>query len=83
MSRPAWIDHALAAIEAADDGYFARFAPPEDGTGRQSAVMMLFGPAEDGGEDVVLTPVPDVVPFGSNVGMGEATLMDCLFTSHP
>ena len=55
MSRPAWIDHALAAIEAADDGYFTRFAPPDDGSGRRSAVMMLFGPAEDGGEDVVLT----------------------------
>ena len=55
MARPGWIDDALAAIDAADDGYFARFAPPGDGSGRQSAVMMLFGPAESGGEDVVLT----------------------------
>ncbi|KGN38068.1 NUDIX hydrolase [Knoellia subterranea KCTC 19937] len=33
---------------------FARFAPPGE-VGRRSAVLMLFGPTEDGGTDVVLT----------------------------
>jgi len=55
VTRPGWIDDALAAIAAADDGHFARFAPPEGAGGRESAVMMLFGPADGGGEDVVLT----------------------------
>jgi 8-oxo-dGTP pyrophosphatase MutT (NUDIX family) len=55
MNRPGWIDEALAAIRAADDGYFAQFAPPPGGGGRASAVLMLFGPADGGGEDVVLT----------------------------
>ena len=54
VARPAWIDRARAAIAAADRGYFETFAPPPEG-GRRSSVMMLFGPAERGGEDVVLT----------------------------
>ena len=33
---------------------FSRFLPPDEG-GRQSAVLILFGPSPDGGEDVVLT----------------------------
>ncbi|MEM9488504.1 MAG: hypothetical protein AAGC55_05140, partial [Myxococcota bacterium] len=28
-------------------------------------------------------PIPDVVPFSANFSMGEATLMDCLFTANP
>lgn len=35
------------------------------------------------GEELLLSVVPDVVPFVSNRVMGEATLMDCLFTSCP
>lgn len=34
--------------------WFSAFLPPAEG-GRQSAVLMLFGPNDDGGEDVVLT----------------------------
>ena len=33
-------------------------------------------------EDTLSVPVPDVMPHGSNLLMGQATLMDCLFTSH-
>ena len=54
MTRPAWIDRAREAISAADSGYFERFSPPEEG-GRQSSVLILFGPHDGGGEDVVLT----------------------------
>ena len=53
-ARPAWLDQARDAIAAADDGFFAQFAPPPQG-GRRSSVMLLFGPDERGGEDVVLT----------------------------
>jgi 8-oxo-dGTP pyrophosphatase MutT (NUDIX family) len=55
--RPTWLDEALSGIRssvAADQGYFAQFAPPPEG-GRRSAVLMLFGPLDDGGEHVVLT----------------------------
>ena len=54
LARPAWLDRARDAIAAADQGYFETFAPPPEG-GRRSSVMILFGPAEGGGEDVVLT----------------------------
>lgn len=30
--------------------------------------------------DVLLTPVPDLVPRAANYGLGEALLVDCLFT---
>ena len=53
-ARPAWLERAAAAVEAADEGFFAQFAPPSTG-GVHSSVLLLFGPAEGGGEDVVLT----------------------------
>ena len=53
-ARPAWIDRARDAIAAADRGFFDQFAPPRSG-GRRSSVLLLFGPAQGGGEDVVLT----------------------------
>lgn len=34
-------------------------------------------------EETVLTIVPDVAPFGANRAIGQITLMDCLFSSHP
>jgi 8-oxo-dGTP pyrophosphatase MutT (NUDIX family) len=52
--RPAWMNRLQSALEHPDPEYFARFQPPEEG-GRETAVLMLFGPAEGGGEDVVLT----------------------------
>ncbi len=52
--RPDWLVEARRRIDAADTGYFAQFAPPPEG-GRESAVLMLFGPLPGGGEDVVLT----------------------------
>ncbi len=47
--------HRLVAnLDGVPPSWFSRFLPPREGA-RQSAVLMLFGPGEDGGEDVVLT----------------------------
>lgn len=54
VPRPAWLERARDNIAAADRGFFTQFAPPPQG-GRQSAVLLLFGPDPEGGEDVVLT----------------------------
>ncbi|QRN93693.1 hypothetical protein JRI60_31540 [Archangium violaceum] len=32
--------------------------------------------------DILFTPVPDLVPRTANFGLGEAQLIDCLFTTH-
>jgi hypothetical protein len=32
--------------------------------------------------DVLLTPIPDLVPWTAHFGLGEAQLIDCLFTPH-
>ena len=53
-ARPAWLDRAREGVEGADEGFFAQFSPPPEG-GLRSSVLMLFGPAPGGGEDVVLT----------------------------
>ena len=45
------LERALADVPPE---FFSRFLPPEEG-GRLSAVLMLFGPSPDGGEDIVLT----------------------------
>jgi 8-oxo-dGTP pyrophosphatase MutT (NUDIX family) len=54
VARPAWLDRAREQIEVADAGFFHQFAPPAEG-GQRSSVLILIGPAEGGGEDVVLT----------------------------
>ena len=52
--RPGWMSDLVASLAAVEAGFFSRFLPPDQG-GRQSAVLMLFGPSGYGGEDVVLT----------------------------
>ena len=52
--RPDWLDRARAGVEDADQGFFEQFAPPPDG-GRRSSVLILFGPSDSDGEDVLLT----------------------------
>ena len=50
--HPAWLDE-VARRAATEGSFFSSFTAA---TGRESAVLMLFGPAADGaGEDVVLT----------------------------
>lgn len=56
--RPEWIERALRHAGEIDPTWFSQFQPPDEG-GRESAVLMLFGPpppgAVDHGEHVVLT----------------------------
>jgi 8-oxo-dGTP pyrophosphatase MutT (NUDIX family) len=52
--QPAWMGRLLEGLGAIPPSFFSRFLPPDEG-GRPSAVLMLFGPSPDGGEDVVLT----------------------------
>jgi 8-oxo-dGTP pyrophosphatase MutT (NUDIX family) len=53
-TRPDWMDRAHRGIADAEQGFFDQFAPPPAG-GRRSSVLLLFGPCDGGGEDVVLT----------------------------
>jgi 8-oxo-dGTP pyrophosphatase MutT (NUDIX family) len=46
--------HVVSQLGHLEPAYFGRFLPPEEG-GRPSAVLMLFGPHANGGEDIVLT----------------------------
>jgi len=52
--QPQWMAHLVAQLSRHEPGFFSRFLPPDEG-GRQSAVLILFGPGADGGQDVVLT----------------------------
>jgi 8-oxo-dGTP pyrophosphatase MutT (NUDIX family) len=54
VHQPLWMEHLVAQLGRQNRGYFSRFLPPDEG-GRQSAVLILFGPGAEGGEDVVLT----------------------------
>jgi len=51
---PQWMAHLVTQLGRQDPGFFSRFLPPDEG-GRASAVLILFGPNPEGGEDVVLT----------------------------
>ena len=46
--------HLVTQLGQQDPSFFSRFLPPDEG-GRPSAVLILFGPNAEGGEDVVLT----------------------------
>lgn len=52
--QPHWMAHLATQLDRLEPEFFSRFLPPEEG-GRQSAVLILFGPGADGGEEVVLT----------------------------
>ena len=52
--RPPWLHRLAVSEDVADHEWFSTYAPPGD-EGRRSAVLMLFGPDPQGGEDVVLT----------------------------
>ncbi len=49
------VPHWLEGIEATGRAYAPNFPPTGTPGGRRSAVLMLFGPRDGGGEDVVLT----------------------------
>ena len=52
--RPDWLDRVMETSRETPPPYFEEFRPP-DRPLRASAVLMLFGPREGGGTDVVLT----------------------------
>jgi 8-oxo-dGTP pyrophosphatase MutT (NUDIX family) len=45
---PPWLRQLAAAARAADVAMFSRFLPPDDGTGRASAVLIAFTETADG-----------------------------------
>ncbi|MFH9575972.1 NUDIX hydrolase [Streptomyces sp. NPDC017454] len=48
---PGWLDPVVRAVETVRPGQLSRFLPPEDGAGRQSAVLILFGDGGGNGAD--------------------------------
>jgi 8-oxo-dGTP pyrophosphatase MutT (NUDIX family) len=56
-ARPGWLDTVVERLPEMDPSWFSRFLPPEEG-GRESAVLILFGPppagTADEGEHVLL-----------------------------
>ena len=46
--------HLVTQLGHCQPDFFSRSLPPDEG-GRQSAVLILFGPGAEGGQDVVLT----------------------------
>ncbi len=55
--RPDWLDTVTEQLATTDPAWFSRFLPPDEG-GRESAVLILFGPPPEGssvaGEHVLL-----------------------------
>ncbi|MER5727412.1 CoA pyrophosphatase [Streptomyces sp. NPDC002138] len=47
---PAWLDPVVEAARTVRPAQLSRFLPPEDGAGRQSAVLVLFGEGPRGPE---------------------------------
>lgn len=47
---PAWLDPVAGAARSVRPQQLSRFLPPENGSGRQSAVLILFGEGERGPE---------------------------------
>ena len=54
VAAPPWLTALAARTDVGEHEWFAAHAPDPAAT-RRSAVLILFGPDPDGGEDVVLT----------------------------
>ncbi|MDQ6714946.1 MAG: CoA pyrophosphatase [Actinomycetota bacterium] len=52
-NTPEWLELLITNARSADETWFNRFIPPDDG-GRESAVLLLFGPDEDGDDALLL-----------------------------
>ncbi|MCU1536078.1 MAG: Hydrolase [Humibacillus sp.] len=50
VARPAWLDELAARVSTTAPEWFSAFLPPDEG-GRESAVLILFGPAPAGSSD--------------------------------
>ncbi len=66
--------------------YWLRFPPFPPEFQAQEAKLAEFIESSFGftrlSNDVLFTPVPDLVPRTANHGLGKAQLIDCLFTEH-
>lgn len=51
--RPQWLDRLAETVQDAPPESFSRFLPPREG-GRQSAVLVLVGPNDTSGHDILL-----------------------------
>ncbi|GAB2924980.1 CoA pyrophosphatase [Streptomyces heilongjiangensis] len=47
---PSWLDPVVRAVDTVQPLQLSRFLPPENGSGRQSAVLILFGEGDRGPE---------------------------------
>jgi 8-oxo-dGTP pyrophosphatase MutT (NUDIX family) len=47
---PQWLSPVVSAVRTVEPGQLSRFLPPESGSGRQSAVLILFGEGARGPE---------------------------------
>lgn len=54
-ARPAFLDRLASGAATVDGSWFSRFLPPEGGGRRESAVLLLLGPGDGSGPDVLLT----------------------------
>lgn len=52
---PAWMGHLMERLQGQEAAYFAKHRPQPSHRARQAAVLMLYGPHDGGGDDVVLT----------------------------
>jgi 8-oxo-dGTP pyrophosphatase MutT (NUDIX family) len=50
VARPEWLDRLVERLGQVEAEEFSRFLPPDEG-GRESAVLILFGPPPAGGAD--------------------------------
>ncbi|MGW7256077.1 NUDIX hydrolase [Streptomyces sp. NPDC054834] len=50
VDLPAWLDPVVRAAETVKPLQLSRFLPPENGAGRQSAVLILFGDGDGDGD---------------------------------
>ncbi len=50
---PVWLDRLMAAAQTTDAAWFSRVVTPDEG-GRESAVLLLFGPDPNGDDAVLL-----------------------------
>lgn len=52
---PSWFEDLVTAVRPLQSSPFGRVKPPDDGSVRRSAVLVLFGPGSTGSPDVLLT----------------------------
>jgi hypothetical protein len=86
---PVYVLYVRVAVDVPIDGYkrtrqlYSSFpAQFEDREGKMAALIEETFHFTRLTEETLLLPVPDVVPRSSNLLMGQARLIDCLFTTH-